>query len=172
MAVGLGCSASIGIEWHTVTPTQPATQQTAPPHTQGLLLFAGLLLLLWVPLLLFSSAAPTFVIPKIQSHGVNATLHATWGSAAAADFPLCAAGGRRQCQQFLPDDSSLPEELSTQGYRAAQFQLLCTGQDADAYWDVTPPARQALVAALAGREGGPDVSLRWVKRCVDCWMCS
>jgi len=129
-------------------------------YPQGLLLFAGLLLLLWVPLLLFSSAAPTFVIPKVQSHGVNATLHAAWGSAAAADFPLYAAGGRRQCQQFLPDDSSLPEELSTQGYRAAQFQLLCTGQDADAYWEVTPPAQRALVAALAGQEGGPDVSLR------------
>ncbi|PRW58918.1 piezo-type mechanosensitive ion channel-like protein isoform X1 [Chlorella sorokiniana] len=126
---------------------------------QGLLLFAGLLLLLWVPLLLFSSAAPTFVIPKIQSHGVNATLHAAWGSAAAADFPLYAAGGRRQCQQFLPDDSSLPEELATQGYKAAQFQLLCTGQDADAYWEVTPPAQRALVGALAGQEGGPDVSL-------------
>lgn len=92
---------------------------------QGMLIFTGLLLLLWVPLLLFSSAAPTYIVPAVQSHGVNATLRAASGGT-CADFPLFAGGGRRQQQQFLPGASSLPEELAT--YAAEQFQLLCVAE--------------------------------------------
>ena len=77
-----------------------------------------------MPLLLFSSAAPTYIVPAVLSHRTNATLHAA-GLEGAADFPLYAGGGRRQQRQFLPDDTSLPDELGI-SYAAAQFQLLCT----------------------------------------------
>jgi hypothetical protein len=41
---------------------------------QGALLFAALLLCIWLPLLLFSSGAPTYQTPAIQAASVNATL--------------------------------------------------------------------------------------------------
>lgn len=41
---------------------------------QGTLLFVGLLLLLWVPLLVFSSGNPTYQIPMILTFHTNATL--------------------------------------------------------------------------------------------------
>lgn len=41
---------------------------------QGTLLFVGLLLLLWVPLLVFSSGNPTYTPPQVLSFHANATL--------------------------------------------------------------------------------------------------
>lgn len=133
--------------------------------SQGGLLAAGLLLLLWVPLFLFSSAAPTYAIPAIQAHRFNATLRVGGGISgaplgAAAEFPLFAGGARRQVQQYLPSDSALPDELVT--FSAEQFQLVCTAPDADTYWEATPPAQQLLLGALLADAGNGTggVSLR------------
>lgn len=106
----------------------------------------GLLLLLWVPLLAFSSGAPTYTIPAVTSFSANASFAATnsgggslWqpgqppkaaaaatgsGVTAVAEFPVFSTGNRRAQQQWLPDDSTMPDELST--YAAQQFQLLCS----------------------------------------------
>lgn len=99
------------------------------PSPQGALLFFGLVLLLWVPLLLFSSAAPTYVVPRVEAHAVNATLRAAGGAwqGSVAEFSLFSGGRQRQQRQFLPDNGSMPGDL-TGTYVPSQFQLLCTAE--------------------------------------------
>ncbi len=64
----------------------------------------GLLLLLWVPLLVFSSGNPTYQVPSVTAFSVNASLTAAGaaggasaarGSGSGLHFPLFAAGDRR-----------------------------------------------------------------------------
>lgn len=65
---GPGPAACLLVQRHRPLNT---TTHHLPLHLpQGALLFAGLLLLLWVPLLLFSSAAPTYVGKKCRGCGV------------------------------------------------------------------------------------------------------
>ena len=136
------------------SPTHASSQATASsPNAsstlQGALLFVGLLLLLWVPLLVFSSGNPTYTVPAVVSFSANATLLA--GAAAGGSsggggassggqqFRLFAAGDRRQQQQWAwrspgangssdgskggDEREGLPEALSN--YVPQQLQLLC-----------------------------------------------
>ena len=104
---------------------------------QGTLLFTLLLLLLWVPLLLFSSGNPTYTVPSVVDFGVNASLVATAGggdgagaaaTASVALFPLFASGQRRAQQQWLPGEGGggVPMPAELEGYTPPQLQLLCT----------------------------------------------
>lgn len=71
---------------------------------QGTLLLALLLLVIWLPLLVFSSGAPTYAAPAITSLGVNVSITsaASLAGAASADgqaqgiveLPLMRAGHR------------------------------------------------------------------------------
>ncbi|KAK9824077.1 hypothetical protein WJX72_007565 [[Myrmecia] bisecta] len=116
---------------------------------QGTLLFLGLLLLLWVPLLIFSSGNPTYQVPELVSFNMNATI----GTAAAGDgfrsaevFPTFAAGNRRFQAQWV-GNGSLPGAMGQQ-YTPDQLKLLCVTQDADELWQATPVARSALYDLL------------------------
>ena len=143
----VGCACSARCRPATTTNSDATTSQPVATPLQGTLLFVGLLLLLWVPLLAFSSGAPTYTIPAVASFSANASFAATnsgggslWqpgqplqaapaaatasGATAVAEFPVFSTGNRRALQQWLPDDSAMPDELST--YAAQQFQLLCS----------------------------------------------
>lgn len=132
----------------------------------GALLFVGLLLLLWVPLLVFSSGNPTYQVPAVVAFSVNASLLAGGGadtgtppSGSSQRFPLFSAGDRRSQARWewrprrggegerCGGEAELPAALSS--YAPEQLQLLCISPDADAFWRLTPPARAALRAALA-----------------------
>lgn len=102
----------------------------SPSTPQGTLLFVGLLLLLWVPLLVFSSGNPTYQVPAVVGFGVNVTLvgkpvpgtnakHRT----STRSFPLFAAGDRRVAGEWGGDQAMLGPGMTD--YEASQFQLLC-----------------------------------------------
>jgi Piezo non-specific cation channel, R-Ras-binding domain len=77
---------------------------------QGTLLFVGLLLLLWVPLLMFSQGNPTYQTPLVVSFSINASIATPHAPAAAgqagiqtlARFPFYVAGDRRSQVQGPP----------------------------------------------------------------------
>lgn len=95
---------------------------------QGTLLFLGLLVLLWVPLLVFSSGNPTYQTPRIVQYGVNASLISTPSNpgptltAATSLFDIFTAGERRASGQWMPSNSSLPSDAQ---FLPDQIQLLC-----------------------------------------------
>lgn len=68
---------------------------------QGTLLLALLLLVIWLPLLVFSSGAPTYAAPAITSLGVNVSISSVGGLApgdggvqGVVELPLMRAGHR------------------------------------------------------------------------------
>ncbi len=82
-------------------------------RVQGTLLFTALLLLLWVPLIMFSSGNPTYQVPDIEQFSVNVSI----GTAAqvqdfqaAWTFPLYMAGHRTTKALWL-GNASLPASL-------------------------------------------------------------
>ncbi|CAL8464921.1 g4456 [Coccomyxa elongata] len=131
---------------------------------QGTLLFLGLLLLLWVPLLVFSSGNPTYQVPEVLSFSFNATLGTARGSAGgqrgpaeSVSFPLFSAGERRS-QAPWAGNGSLPPSMQ-EAYSPNQIQLLCTAEDSDRFWRVTPPARRSLERMLGESEA--ELALGW-----------
>jgi hypothetical protein len=134
----------------------------------GTLLFVGLLLLLWVPLLVFSTGNPTYQVPAVRGFAVNVTLEASspsggGGGAAAARFPLLCAGDRRAELPWAGVNASLPAELAAQ-YTPDQLRLLCATPDADGFWALTPPARAALAALLQDGDAAVRVVFGWTVR--------
>ncbi|KAK9863698.1 hypothetical protein WJX84_001768 [Apatococcus fuscideae] len=117
---------------------------------QGGLLFLGLLLVLWAPLIVFSTGNPSYQVPQITSFSVNATLGSNFtahGFARAATFPLFSAGERRVQSPWVTNASSIPDVLRDE-YAPNQVQLLCASEDSDRFWHVPPPAAQALQSVL------------------------
>lgn len=96
---------------------------------QGTLLFVGLLLLLWVPLLVFSSGNPTYQVPAVVQFSVNATLlgrprPGATAAGSARSFPLFAVGQRRLSTLWDGAAGALGPGMAD--YEPGQFQLLCT----------------------------------------------
>lgn len=98
---------------------------------QGTLLFSALLLLLWVPLLAFSSGNPTYQVPNVVSFSANATLGVVHGNASdhldTLSFPLFDAGASRSRQNWVADSADLPLEVRDT-YNAGQTKLLCLAE--------------------------------------------
>ncbi|KAL6770350.1 hypothetical protein ACKKBG_A34605 [Auxenochlorella protothecoides x Auxenochlorella symbiontica] len=133
---------------------------------QGTLLFVGLLLLLWVPLLVFSSGNPTYQVPAVVGFGVNVTLVGKPVPGANAkhrtstrSFPLFAAGDRRVAGEWGGDQAMLGPGMTD--YEASQFQLLCASPDADAYWQLPAPGRRSLINMLSDNGTQAQLSFGW-----------
>lgn len=128
---------------------------------QGTLLFVGLLILLWVPLLVFSSGNPTYQVPSIVSFSANAslgTMHKGSGSfEAITSFPLYEGGARRMQQPWL-SNGSFPDKMGDD-YSPEQLILLCLAKDSDSVWSLSPPARDALLSVL--HESSAALSVSW-----------
>lgn len=92
---------------------------------QGALLFSLLLVLLWVPLLVFSSGNPTYQAPHVVRFGVNASLESMGKDGSVAIFDVYSAGQRRIARQWTFDNASLPSDLQ---FLPEQIQLLCVSQ--------------------------------------------
>lgn len=118
---------------------------------QGTLLFLGLLVLLWVPLIVFSSGNPTYKVPAVAGFYLNASIGSiTNGDVgdfeARMTFPLF-LGGERQLQRRWVGNGTLPGGMPDQ-YTDEQLELLCVSEDSDRLWRLTPPAQKALAALL------------------------
>ena len=145
---------------------------------QGTLLFSLLLVLLWVPLLVFSTGNPTYQVPSLATFSVNVTLQATSGSDGGGGgfgrvtVPLFHAGNRGVWSSWIqaPANASssssaaksaaLPAALAVD-YSPEQLQLLCTPPDADALWAASPPTRRALVDAMDSPDADVAISFGW-----------
>lgn len=107
-----------------------AAQRCLDPITvaQGTLLFAVLLILLWVPLLAFSSGNPTYQVPNILSFETNATLGVTLSNGTdkqeSLSYPLFRAGQSRSSQSLVQETKELPAGVRDI-YSAQQAKLLC-----------------------------------------------
>lgn len=130
--------------------------------TQGAVMFVGLLILLWVPLLVFSTGNPTFQTPGIEAFVANATI--TGGTNLLASqrelqstFPLWKGGGQRVVGEALIN-GTLPPALVGQ-WIPDQFRLMCLAEDSDDTWLATPPFKQALSNALLAR--GASLEVGW-----------
>ena len=98
---------------------------------QGTLLFFALLLLLWVPLIAFSSGNPTYQVPDVLAFETNATLGITRGNGSdlveTLSFPVFQAGQRRSRQNWVSRPADLPGSVGD-AYSANQAKLLCTAE--------------------------------------------
>ncbi|KAG1661156.1 hypothetical protein FOA52_002531 [Chlamydomonas sp. UWO 241] len=120
---------------------------------QGVLLLALLLVVLWLPLLVFSSGAPTYQTPTVVDVSLNVTVaqYSASGSETAGDFLLYAAGGTRSVRDWLPpsDDGSLPiVPPGLRGYDRQQIKLMCLTQESRDVWALSPPMRASLSRLL------------------------
>lgn len=117
---------------------------------QGSLLVGCLLVLLWVPLLVFSSSNPAFKTPDLSQFAFNVTLvHVSTqrsGMTATLRAPLYASTLDYAIQPWQRNGTVLPPSLAA--YSDRQLQLHCAATDADAYWTVTPPLRDHWLRVL------------------------
>lgn len=117
---------------------------------QGTLVFFLLCLAIWLPLLLFSTGAPTYQVPQLVGVSMSANLSLTNSSGASSrvsTFPLFSGGMQYQLGPWMPDEAPLPWGLAT--YDRQQLRRVCMAQDSDHLWQLSPPVRQALVTALS-----------------------
>jgi hypothetical protein len=137
---------------------------------QGTLLFSLLLVLLWVPLLVFSTGNPTYQVPSLAKFSVNVTLQtSSFEHGMKLSSPLFQGGDRGTWLQWIDTSTSRPEDLLPPAlavdYAPEQLQLLCTPPDADSLWTASPPARHALTSVLESQDADVAVTFGWsVKR--------
>ena len=101
----------------------------------GGLLFTVLSVVIWLPLLFYSSGAPTFVASRIETYSANLTL-----SAGGGVWPLFQGGWLSQVRPGHDLFDEIPAGRSLQCARLAS--------SASSRWGATPPATAALQAAL------------------------
>lgn len=164
----------ISMGLHTAAIIQKSKDQKSkgarqPRHIkvlQGGLLFALLLVLLWAPLLLFTTGAPTYQAPALSSVSLNASLVVVpCDNDTSDESPLpfksirstfFEASDRTAWVQWRGNNKTLPFALAS-GYSSDQVQLTCSPPDADRMWSITPPAKEALVSGL--NQKGSSISL-------------
>lgn len=130
---------------------------------QGTLLFAGLLVLLWVPLLVFSTGNPTYQVPDLASFSVNATLRAYSPTLGPVSAHLFRGGDRGAWKPWISGPNAtaqLPDALAAD-YSPQQLQLLCTPGDADAVWVASPPSRRAMAKVLDSTDADVAMIFGW-----------
>jgi hypothetical protein len=117
---------------------------------QGFLLFCGLLLVLLLPLYLFSSANPATDLNNIFAGRLTLSLnvrHAT----SEASFPLAEINALHTLRTIRDDELNV---LKLQGLifddSAASLQVIRFEQSSNAFFTVTPPMRVLLNDALTG----------------------
>ncbi|GFR40352.1 hypothetical protein Agub_g896, partial [Astrephomene gubernaculifera] len=123
---------------------------------QGVLALAGLLLVLWLPPLFFSSGAPTYQVPALQDVHLNISIAQLSGGPDATSvqrFPLFASGDRRFVFQWTapqsPPPSPPPPPASPM--RRGTVQPLPEEEAEERYW------RSVLAAEAAAAGAGDDV---------------
>ncbi len=115
---------------HSQSPPPPHTH--TQQHPQGTCVFLALILLLWVPLFMFSSGNPTYAVPTLTTVTVNTSVFVETphqpmmvGTPHAA-FPLYSGGMQWLQRPAFEGASSIPSGL--RGWGLDQLQLLCVSQ--------------------------------------------
>eukprot|EP00798_Chlamydomonas_sp_ICE-L_P012051 gene12051-15156_t len=122
------------------------TGDKVPPvmkFLQGFLLLTALFAVLWLPLLSFSSGAPTYQIPTLIHTHLNVSFHSSahsGGADSVSNFQVYQSGGRHTTQNWAqglntssPDADGadlLPQSLAAL-YTPDQVKLMCLAQGPD-----------------------------------------
>jgi len=133
---------------------------------QGGLSVFGILLLLWVPLLVFSSGNPTTVVPSILGFSMNITMMARRIRLGPDDDGyvtsdvLFNGGNRALWVPWLKSNSSLPYPIQA-SYTKQQLQLLCNGIHSNTIWQVTPPLAEENIEAMLDEKVDIAMTFGW-----------
>lgn len=145
-------------------------QPALPKFLLGFSLFAGILALLWTPLLAFSSSNPTFRTPRIVDFAFNASLlhvEGHHGSIASLHLPVFESAAQHSVGPWLRNATggaaALPKSLAA--YAPDQLRLLCASTTADRMWEPALAVRTAFEDVLQreARGGGGEASHVWLE---------
>lgn len=113
---------------------------------QGFLGFTLLGLIIWGPLLLYSSNNPAIVVPQLI--GVSANMTLTQGT---RSYPIFYGGQETQVQAWKKQ-----HQYFTKNFNDQQVKQVLLSPSSDVTWAITPPRRAELQKTL---EDGEDVDL-------------
>ena len=141
--------------------------QKQPSHLkifQGALSVFAILLLLWVPLLIFSSGNPITGIPQIVRFSNNVTISAVSQAEEGFHFKfsqeLFLGGQQNVWGRWIQSNSSLPHPLEG-AFSNTQFQILCTSTDSESSWKVSPPLKKDAMAILEDESIDVTMAFGW-----------
>ena len=121
---------------------------------QGFLGFLVLALIIWGPLILYSSSNPAIVTPGLTGISANLTLEHDEGS-----FPLFSGG---QDRTVRPWDRR--QEYFGKTFADHQVREVLLLPYSDGFWTVSPPRRREIQATLANATGRVRLKLDFLLR--------
>ena len=134
--------------------------KSQPVHVkfvQGLLFFSLLLVVLWTPLLIFSSGSPSFQIPVLNGVNMNATLIVGQDLRIPDQvLPVFDGGHRRSIREAR----FTPPEINKH-YDHKQIQCLDVGSQGDSQWIPSQPSKEDFALALMDSSRGAYISVSW-----------
>ena len=136
-----------------------------PKHVkffQGILLFILLLIILWTPLLVFSSGSPSFQVPILKGVDMNVTL--LTGDSSIKNpwerpnqrMPLFSGGNNR----IIAEASYSPPLISKYFYYQ-QIQCLAVAPEANQLWLASRPSKRSLAGDILRDDKRAFISVSW-----------
>ncbi|QDZ17963.1 Piezo-type mechanosensitive ion channel protein [Chloropicon primus] len=136
-----------------------------PKHVkffQGLLLFILLLIVLWTPLLVFSSGSPSFQVPVLKGLDMNVTLltgdlklKQPWTRPSQA-MPLFKGGNNR-----LITEAEYSPTLISKYFYYQQLQCLAVAPESNQMWMASEPSKSSFASDLVKDDKLAYISVSW-----------
>lgn len=136
-----------------------------PKHVkffQGLLLFVLLLIVLWTPLLVFSSGSPSFQVPVLTGLNMNVTLltgdlslKKPWARPSQR-MPLFQGGNNR-----LITEAEYSPSLISKYFYYQQIQCLAVAPASNELWMASAPSKANFAADLVKEDKLAYISVSW-----------
>ena len=136
-----------------------------PKHVkffQGLLLFILLLIILWTPLLVFSSGSPSFQVPILKGLDMNVTLltgdvslKQPW-TRPSERMPLFTGGNNR-----LITEAEVSPKLISKYFYYQQIQCLSVAPASNQLWMASEPSKASFASALVSDSRKAYISVSW-----------
>ena len=129
---------------------------------QGLLLFVLLLIVLWTPLLVFSSGSPSFQVPVLTGLNMNVTLltgdlslKKPWARPSQR-MPLFQGGNNR-----LITEAEYSPSLISKYFYYQQIQCLAVAPASNELWMASAPSKANFAADLVKEDKLAYISVSW-----------
>ena len=124
---------------------------------QGLLFFTLLVIVLWTPLLVFSSGSPSFQVPLLTGVNMNVTLMTGASTTNPVQvMPIFDGGNRRSI-----DESTLSPKQIKKYYVSNQIQCVSVAPSGDREWIASRPSKQAFTQSLLDDSQNAYVGVSW-----------
>jgi hypothetical protein len=137
---------------------------------QGVLFLFCILILLWLPLFMFSSGNPITDVPSVMGFSNNVSLMASgsFATESVKDFHynfdrLLFDSGEENANEWGPliqENTSLPRPLD-RSFALNQFKLLCSSPDSVKLWSLSPPSLEFTQEMLTNEHLDLKMSFGW-----------